>query len=255
MLFVLGINVGAWVWDGHFLDHFAEAGFDAHAVSLRGHGRSWGSERIREWTVADYVDDLCEATGRIQGSVVLVGHSLGDAVVQKFVQRGGRAAGMALMASVPPWGLAPSTFRMAARSPRMLVVLLEMSSGQRPTNGQVERMNRTIKDATVKRYHYDTHDQLRAHLQLFVDAYNHARRLKTLRGLTTYEHIFQVWTNEPKRFRLGPSHLIPGPYRRPSSGSGHTPRQGRGYFPSTFGVRLVLRPAQDEARGVVRALP
>ena len=51
-------------------------------------------------------------------------------------------------------------------------------------NGQVECMNRTIKDATVKRYHYDTHDQLRTHLQLFVDAYNHARRLKTLRGLT-----------------------------------------------------------------------
>jgi transposase InsO family protein len=32
------------------------------------------------------------------------------------------------------------------------------------TNGQVERMNRTIKDATVKRYHYDNHDQLRQHL-------------------------------------------------------------------------------------------
>ena len=46
------------------------------------------------------------------------------------------------------------------------------------TNGQVERMNRTIKDATVKRYHYDSHDQLRAHLQLFVDAYNYARRLR-----------------------------------------------------------------------------
>jgi hypothetical protein len=28
------------------------------------------------------------------------------------------------------------------------------------TNGQVERMNRTIKDATVKRYHYDSHEQL-----------------------------------------------------------------------------------------------
>ncbi|MCJ2055007.1 IS481 family transposase [Methylobacterium sp. J-048] len=80
------------------------------------------------------------------------------------------------------------------------------------TNGQVERMNRTIKDATVKRYHYDTHDQLRAHLQLFVDAYNHARRLKTLRGLTPYEHVLQVWTKQPKRSRLDPSHLIPGPY-------------------------------------------
>ena len=82
------------------------------------------------------------------------------------------------------------------------------------TNGQVERMNRTIKDATVKRYHYDSHDQLRAHLHLFVDAYNHARRLKTLRGLTPWEFIHQTWTKEPDRFRLDPSHLIPGPYTR-----------------------------------------
>ena len=62
------------------------------------------------------------------------------------------------------------------------------------TNGQVERMNRTIKDATVKRYHYESHDDLRRHLQLFIDAYNHARRLKTLRGLTPYEHVCRVWT-------------------------------------------------------------
>ena len=40
------------------------------------------------------------------------------------------------------------------------------------TNGQVERMNRTIKEATVKRYHYDHHDQLRRHLADFLDAYN-----------------------------------------------------------------------------------
>ena len=80
------------------------------------------------------------------------------------------------------------------------------------TNGQVERMNRTIKDATVKRYHYDTHDQLRAHLQLFVDAYNHARRLKTLRGLTPVEFVHQAWTKEPQRFRINPLHLTPGPY-------------------------------------------
>ncbi len=48
------------------------------------------------------------------------------------------------------------------------------------TNGQVERMNRTIKEATVRRYHYDSHDQLRQHLADFVAAYNFARRLKTL---------------------------------------------------------------------------
>src|SRR5215210_4042843 len=55
------------------------------------------------------------------------------------------------------------------------------------TNGQVERMNRTIKEATVKRFYYATHDQLRTHLADFVAAYNFARRLKTLKGLTPYE--------------------------------------------------------------------
>ena len=50
------------------------------------------------------------------------------------------------------------------------------------TNGQVERMNRTLKEATVKRYHYESHNQLREHLAAFLAAYNFAKRLKTLRG-------------------------------------------------------------------------
>jgi hypothetical protein len=50
-------------------------------------------------------------------------------------------------------------------------------------------MNRTLKDATVRRYYYDTHDQLRGHLGDFLAAYNFARRLKTLRGLTPYVHL------------------------------------------------------------------
>lgn len=78
------------------------------------------------------------------------------------------------------------------------------------TNGQVERMNRTIKDATVKRFHYETHDQLRRHLADFLDAYNYPRRLKTLGGLTPYEHICKCWTSEPDRFILDPRHQVQG---------------------------------------------
>ncbi|SDZ54886.1 Integrase core domain-containing protein [Jannaschia faecimaris] len=78
------------------------------------------------------------------------------------------------------------------------------------TNGQVERMNRTIKDATVKRYHYDSHDQLRAHLADFMAACNFARSLKTLSGLTPYEYICKIWTSEPDRFILNPTHQMPG---------------------------------------------
>ena len=78
------------------------------------------------------------------------------------------------------------------------------------TNGQVERMNRTIKEATVKRYHYDSHQQLEAHLTDFIAAYNYGRRLKTLKGLTPYEYICKIWTEEPERFSLDPIHQMPG---------------------------------------------
>jgi hypothetical protein len=53
-------------------------------------------------------------------------------------------------------------------------------------------MNRTLKEATVRRYYYEPHDQLRTHLADFVSAYNFDRRLKTLKGLTPYEHICHV---------------------------------------------------------------
>lgn len=79
------------------------------------------------------------------------------------------------------------------------------------TNGQVEPMNRTIKEATVKRYHYDSHAQLTAHLNDFINAYNYGRRLKTLRGLTPYEYICKCWTTEPQRFTSNPHHQMPGP--------------------------------------------
>lgn len=78
------------------------------------------------------------------------------------------------------------------------------------TNGQVERMNRTIKGATVKRFHYEDHDQLRRHLADFIDAYNFGRRLKALRGLTPYEFIVKCWTSESERFTLDPTHQMPG---------------------------------------------
>ena len=72
------------------------------------------------------------------------------------------------------------------------------------TNGQVERMNRTLKEATVKRYHYDNHQQLKEHLYTFVNAYNFAKRLKTLKGLTPYEFILKLWQTEPEKFDINP---------------------------------------------------
>jgi len=80
------------------------------------------------------------------------------------------------------------------------------------TNGQVERMNRTLKDATVNRYYYRSHDQLKEHLDTFICAYNFAKRLKTLNGLTPYEVVVKTWAESPKLFHSDPPQLILGLY-------------------------------------------
>jgi hypothetical protein len=67
-------------------------------------------------------------------------------------------------------------------------------------------MNLTIKEATVKRFHYDRPEQLENHLTDFINAYNYGRRLKTLKGLTSYEFIGKLWTKEPQRFKINPLH-------------------------------------------------
>ena len=63
-------------------------------------------------------------------------------------------------------------------------------------------MNRTIKEATVKRSHFESHDQLRAHLGDFVDAYNYARPLKTLKGLTPSNSSVNAGLRSPKDSNL-----------------------------------------------------
>ena len=71
-------------------------------------------------------------------------------------------------------------------------------------------MNRTIAGRHRQTPIYDDHDQLRAHLRNFVDAYPSPARLKTLKGLTPYEFICKCWTSDPKRFKLDPRHQMPG---------------------------------------------
>ncbi|MDQ0546700.1 hypothetical protein QO001_005652 [Methylobacterium brachiatum] len=73
-------------------------------------------------------------------------------------------------------------------------------------------MNRTIKDATVKVFHYNDLKSLRAHVLVFVTAYNFAKHLKALRRTTPFQTNCHAWTNDPDRFRINLHHFIPGPY-------------------------------------------
>jgi len=79
------------------------------------------------------------------------------------------------------------------------------------TNGQVERMNRTIKDATTKAFHYTSLEELCSHLKDYLWAYNSARPLRALKGRTPIGFILEQWHKDPQRFNDDPGHYFPGP--------------------------------------------
>jgi transposase InsO family protein len=80
------------------------------------------------------------------------------------------------------------------------------------TNGQAERMNRSVKDATIKAFHYPDLDTLEAHVLAFVTAYNFAKHLKALRWRTPFQAMCDAWKADPSAFKIDPHHLIPGPH-------------------------------------------
>jgi hypothetical protein len=69
----------------------------------------------------------------------------------------------------------------------------------------VERMNRTIKEATIYKYHYESHEQLKQHLHAFILMYNSIKRLKRLKGKTPYEFIVSEWQRDKTFFKKTPN--------------------------------------------------
>jgi pimeloyl-ACP methyl ester carboxylesterase len=116
LLFIHGMMHGAWCWDVHFLDYFAQHGFAAHAVNLRGHGASEGWEKLRWTRIADYVVDVANAVRQLSSPPILIGHSMGGFVVQKYLEEYD-AAGAVLLSSPPPAGLLGTVLRIARRRP------------------------------------------------------------------------------------------------------------------------------------------
>lgn len=116
LLFAHGGCLSASCWDEHFLDFFAERGFRAVAVSYRGHGGSSTPKPLRKCSIADYTDDVRWAADQLGGQPVLIGHSTGGFVVQKYLQSRDAPAGV-LLASTPTRGIFPSAVRVWLRHP------------------------------------------------------------------------------------------------------------------------------------------
>ena len=124
LLFVHGGYCDAWCWEPYFLPWFAARGYAAHALSLRGHGSSAGRDTIFVAGLDDFAADVLSVAAGLPSPPVLIGHSMGAAVIERLlVSHPVRAA--ALISPVPPAGVLPMAARLAADQPDSLMRLLQ----------------------------------------------------------------------------------------------------------------------------------
>lgn len=130
LLFIHGAYAAAWCWDEHFLPYFSAKGYACHAVSLSGHGGSPGRDRLDSFGIDHYVRDVAAVAQRFAAPPVLVGHSMGGMVAQKYLESH-EAAGIVLMSSVPPQGLWAAALGLAFQKPGLMSDLNRLLGGGR----------------------------------------------------------------------------------------------------------------------------
>ena len=122
LLFIHGAWHGAWCWEEHFLPYFAERGYAVYAPSLRGHGQSSGQERLRWSSAKDFLADIAETAVKLPQPPIIIGHSMGGYLVQKYLESV-TLPGAILLASAPPRGVIGTTLRIARRFPGQFLKL------------------------------------------------------------------------------------------------------------------------------------
>jgi alpha-beta hydrolase superfamily lysophospholipase len=119
ILFVHGLWHGAWCWEEHFVPWFTQRGYQAKAITLRRHDQRH-APGLRTTRIKDYLQDVAEAAATMTSPPVVVGHSMGGFVTQKYLEDH-KAPAAVLVASVPPSGIMGATLRTAARHPLRLL--------------------------------------------------------------------------------------------------------------------------------------
>ncbi len=155
LLFIHGAYTGAWIWDEHFLPWFAEQGYTCYAMSLSGHGGSPGREYLDTFSLDHFVNDVVKVAGALSEPPVLIGHSMGGMVVQKYLERS-NAAGAVLLSSVPPQGLGASALGLAFRKPSLMTDLNRLMAGGKVAAESLKEalFAQPVIDEDLQRYYH-----------------------------------------------------------------------------------------------------
>ncbi len=128
LLFIHGGYMDARCWEINFLPFFAQAGYDCTALDLSGHGQSEGRDYLDAFSLDDYADDVLQVMATLAEPPVLIGHSMGCAVIERVLE-GHSARAAALLSPVPTTGTQGSIVNLALTQPDFFAGIQAVSHG------------------------------------------------------------------------------------------------------------------------------
>ena len=181
LLFIHGMWHGAWCWDEFFLPFFAEHGYRATALSLRGHAGSEG--KIRGSRIANYVADVEQVALTFETPPVIIGHSMGGFIIQKYLETH-NAPAAAILGSNPHFGLWRAFGRVLRRDPRIVLEAF-LTWNMRPVvktsaGARWAFFSADFPEADLLKYHAKMNDEsFRMFLDLLGLNLAHPKKVKT----------------------------------------------------------------------------
>lgn len=124
IVFVHGMCHGAWCWEENFVPYFQNLGYECLAINLPGH-ETPGSTRRISYSVNDYVQALHQAVAKLDQPPIIIGHSMGGMILQRFLKTGTCKKAI-LVSSVPPAGVLRASLRALFRFPGLIPHLLQL---------------------------------------------------------------------------------------------------------------------------------
>lgn len=125
IVFVHGMCHGAWCWEEYFIPYFKKLDYDCIAVNLPGHETPGSTQRI-SYSLNEYVQALHQAVAKLDQPPIIIGHSMGGMILQRFLNTG-HCKKAILMSSVPPAGVLRASLRALFRYPGLIPYLLQLN--------------------------------------------------------------------------------------------------------------------------------
>ncbi len=128
LLFVHGAYTHSSYWEFKFIPFFQKHGYDCFSVDLSGHGASAGKERLDDFGIDDYAEDIAHAIRQIGEPVTIIGHSMGCLATQRYLEKGSALAAV-FLAPVPSTGTLGSATQLALRYPNFFQAVEDTIAG------------------------------------------------------------------------------------------------------------------------------